>query len=329
MKTKKLLLLGIGGSSFFILLSIALMFLYPPVRGVEFTGGTSVSFSYDGVAELPTRFVLEEQIKDISESFILRSHEEDGYLLESVQISEEKRRELNTLLTASAGEGSVDVSSYTTIGPSISSELVRNSIVALFLGGFIIVLYIAYTFRFVSYPVSSWKYGAVAFIALLHDILIPSGVYSVLTTQTDARIDTLFVTALLAIIGYSINDTIVVFDRIRENLRSEREKGREAPFEETVRKSIMQSIPRSINTSLTTILALGAIYFIGGETTQWFSLIILIGVLVGTYSSLVFAPSILILLKRGGKRRKKEDEEETKEYRKAEKRLFDSLDNNS
>jgi preprotein translocase subunit SecF len=156
-----------------------------------------------------------------------------------------------------------------------------------------IVLFIAYAFRKVSEPISSWKYGIVAIIALLHDVIIPTGVFAVLGHFKGFEIDTLFITALLVVLGFSVHDTIVVFDRVRENLRHASAK---KPFDQIVGESISQTFTRSINTSLTTLLALVVLYFVGGPSTQHFSLALIIGIIAGTYSSVFIGSPLLVTI---------------------------------
>ena len=154
-----------------------------------------------------------------------------------------------------------------------------------------IVIYIAFVFRGVSRPLSSWKYGVVAIIALFHDIIIPAGLFAYLGYFHGVEIDTLFVTALLTILGFSVHDTIVVFDRIRERLNSSQVK---ESFENTVEWSIRSTMTRSINTSLTVLLVMAALFFLGGDTTKFFSLAILVGVFFGVYSSIFIASALLV-----------------------------------
>jgi len=161
-----------------------------------------------------------------------------------------------------------------------------------------IILFIALAFRKVSEPVSSWKYGVIAIIALLHDIIVPVGLFALLGVVVSAEIDVLFVMALLAILGYSVNDTIVVFDRVRENLRTNSELNKKEDFELTVGKSLNQTYTRSINTSLTTLFVLLTLFFLGAPVTQNFALVLLTGVIAGTYSSIFLATPLLVVAER-------------------------------
>lgn len=185
-----------------------------------------------------------------------------------------------------------------TIGPSISAHLKERAweiglavIVA-------IVLYIAYAFRKVSKPVSSWKFGITAIIALVHDVAIVIGVFALLGHFYGVEVNIPFVVALLTILGYSVNDTIVVFDRIRENLI----KLGYSKFEQTVNKGVNETLVRSLNTSVTTLLVLFALFFFGGETIKYFALALIVGAIAGTYSSIFLASPLLVVWERMGKK---------------------------
>jgi len=182
---------------------------------------------------------------------------------------------------------------FDSVGPVIGEELKSKSVTAMIILLAMIVFYVAWSFRRVSKPVASWKYGLLTIIAALHDVLIPLGVFAVLGKYAGYQIDTAFVAAMLTIMGYSINDTIVVFDRTRENLVTNRHS--DASFAEIVDKSVIQSFGRSINTSLTTLLVLVAIFFFGGDTTQSFVLALIIGIISGAYSSIFVASPLLVV----------------------------------
>ena len=156
------------------------------------------------------------------------------------------------------------------------------------------MLYIAWAFRKVSKPVTSWAYGVAVILILVHDLLVPAGFYAVLAHFTGAQIDTLFVVALLAILGYSVNDTIVIFDRVREHLAKNEKVGANQSFDEVVGRSITETLGRSINTSLTVVLALVALALFGSPVTLNFSLVLLAGVIAGTYSSILLAAPLLV-----------------------------------
>ena len=211
-----------------------------------------------------------------------------GYILRTKDLSEENRRGLIELLEtqATSMELTMTEERFNSVGPTIGEELKSKAWIAIVTVILAIIVFIAYVFRGVSEPVSSWRYGFIAIVALVHDIIIPAGVVSLLGLE----IDSLFVIALLAILGLSVNDTIVVFDRIRENIQNRISKD----FSETVGKSLEQTFTRSINTSITTLFVVLALFFIGPETTKDFALVLAIGLIAGTYSSIFLASPLLV-----------------------------------
>ena len=181
--------------------------------------------------------------------------------------------------------------SFQTIGPTISGETTINAFKSVVFASLLIVLYIAWSFREVPKPTSSVRFGICAIAALLHDVLVVVGIFSILGKIWGVEIDSLFITALLTVIGFSVHDTIVVFDRIRENLR--RTSG--VPFPKVVNESILQTLNRSLNTSLTVILVLFSLLLFGGDSIRWFIVALLVGVVSGTYSSIFNAAPLLVL----------------------------------
>ena len=181
---------------------------------------------------------------------------------------------------------------FDTIGPTIGKVLRTQSFVAIGLTAAGIVLYLSWAFRHVSKPVASWKYGVVAVSAFIHDVTIPVGVFAFLGHFYGVTIDSLFITALLTVMGFSVHDTIVIFDRIRENLAKLK---RPESYEATVNRSVNETIARSINTSLTVLIVLLAIFLFGGVTTRFFALALMIGIIFGTYSSIFVASPLLVI----------------------------------
>lgn len=182
------------------------------------------------------------------------------------------------------------ITSSETVGPVIGAETTRNALLSVAIASLAIILYIAYAFREIPKPYSSWKFGVAAVVALLHDVLVVVGIFSLLGHFAAVKIDSLFVTALLTIIGFSVHDTIVVFDRIRENLRKT-----PGSFTQIVNESILQTLGRSLMTSITVLLTLLALILFGGETIRWFVVALFIGVFSGTYSSIFNAAPLLVL----------------------------------
>ena len=213
-------------------------------------------------------------------------------------ITEDEHQALRVALLQAVG---TDIAErrFDTIGPTIGREMGQRSLIAIGLVILLIVSYIAFAFRKVSAPVASWKYGIVTVIALLHDVAIPAGFFALAGSLWGYEVDMLAVTAVLTILGFSVHDTIVVFDRVRENLR--RRSGE--PFPALVGQSIRETLVRSVNTSLTVALALAAVWLLGGESTRMFSITLIIGIIVGTYSSICIASPLLVTWRRWDERR--------------------------
>jgi preprotein translocase subunit SecF len=283
---------------------------------IDFTGGTLVEFHYDSAS---VQGALEkEQIESALHAlghtgFSLREAG-DGYLLRMKTISEEEFTALKDQALASGDAGALVVDRRATVGPSIGSELTKKAYTAIAVVSLLIIVYVAFAFRKKTEldeegrpvyreedeeekpPVSSWTYGGVAIFVLIHDMLIPLGFVAVFGASLGIEVDVLIVMALLTILGYSVNDTIVIFDRIRENLEKNATEGTEEAFAHTVGRSLSQTYTRSIYTSFTTLLVVGALFVLGGPTTTWFALVLALGVLVGTYSSLALAAPLLIAI---------------------------------
>ena len=268
--------------------------------GIDFTGGSLLEVKF--LQARPTVSEVQEKLTDLElGSLIVQPVGEDSMILRFQDTSEEKHQEilnrLNELVPNSnpsqEGNSEVEELRFDSVGPSIGQELKRKSIAAIIIVLIAIVLYIAWAFRKVSKPIASWKYGLTAVITLFHDVMIVVGVFAVLGKFAGMEINTAFVAAILTVLGYSVNDTIVVFDRIRENLpRSDED------FEGTVNISVNQTLRRSINTSITTLLVLLAVFFFGGPTIRDFVLALSIGVFIGTYSSIFLASPVLVVWER-------------------------------
>jgi len=217
-----------------------------------------------------------------------REIEVKGEGIENLEIKEVAISDAET--DSETGIKTIEELRFDSVGPSIGQELKRKSLYAIIAVLLAIVFYIAWVFRKVSKPVASWKYGLTAIFALFHDVMIVLGIFAVLGRFASMEINTAFVAAVLTVLGYSVNDTIVVFDRVRENLpRSDED------FEGTVNTSVNQTLTRSVNTSLTTLLILLSIFFFGGLTIRSFILALTIGVFIGTYSSIFLASPILVV----------------------------------
>ncbi len=273
-------------SGVLIIASIVAVFVYGLNWGIDFTGGSLLDVTFE-------QEVNNDQIKQVLNNVNVNGLVQasgDSYLIKMSPLSQDEHDMVIGALRDNLGE--LQENRFDSIGPVIGQELKDKSIEAIVLLLVLIVLYVAWAFRKVSEPVSSWKYGLLTIVAAMHDIIIPIGAFAVLGYFYGYEIDTAFVAALLTILGYSINDTIVIFDRTRENLISSRHSDEE--FASIVNRSVVQSFARSVNTSFTTLLVLLAIFFFGGKTTQPFVLALIIGIVSGTYSSIFLASPLLV-----------------------------------
>ena len=265
--------------------------------GVDFTGGTLLEVAFEKPVDKDTISTVIEE-KGIGVATVTPTAA-NTYLVRTKPLDEVGHKKVLNALKDKFGQA--DQVSIETIGPTIGAELLRKSIIALALASAAIVLYIAFAFRTVPKPVSSWRFGICAVIALLHDAFLVIGVFAILGRLMGVQVDSLFVTALLTIIGFSVHDTIVVFDRIRENMS----RGVGENFATTVNHSIMQTLGRSINTSLTVLLVLLALLLFGGAGIRWFTVALLVGVISGTYSSIFNASPLLVVWQEWSDKRSK------------------------
>lgn len=277
-------------SGIFIAAAVASLVVFGLKFGIEFTGGSTMELHFasaDG-GQRPSN----DQIADALGEFnlgevIVQPTGSSGVLLKFKGIDEDTHQKIlakiNTL-------SPVQEKSFQYIGPSIGRELKTKTIIAITAALMVITLYIAFAFRKVSRPVASWKYGITSLIALFHDILIPLGVFSLLGRFYNAEITVPIVAALLTILGFSVHDTIVIFDRIRENIFRRESQS----FAQTVDESLNQTLGRSITTTLTTVIVMAFVFFFGGQTLKWFSLTLIIGISAGAYSSIFIAGPLLV-----------------------------------
>jgi preprotein translocase subunit SecF len=256
--------------------------------GIDFTGGSLVEVSYP--ENVPELSVMESSLAEAGFSARIQPFGDAGYIIRTQDLSHEEHLSLLSAITFEDAEPNEE--RFNSIGPSLGKELKSKAIIAVVLVLVGIILFVAFAFRHVSKPVSSWNYGFVAIVALIHDVLIPVGVFVLLGREVDA----LFVVGMLSILGLSVNDTIVVFDRIRENLQNNTKDHKHEPFTETVGRSLRQTLVRSMNTSLTLIVVLVALFVFGPESTQNLALVLLIGSVAGTYSSIFLASPLLVSL---------------------------------
>jgi preprotein translocase subunit SecF len=271
--------------------SVGLLVAFGLKPGIDFTGGSLIQVQF--TEERPTVSQVQESLSTIPDlgGVQVQSTDNNAYIIKLKFISEDEHQEILRQLQTSFKTETNDIieDRVDTIGPAISSHLRSRAFTAAIAVIFAIVAYVAYAFRKVSGSVASWKYGVTAIIALLHDVIITMGVFAVLGTVLGVEVDIPFVVAILTIMGYSVNDTIVVFDRIRESQISSRNK----KFDEVVNEGVKSTLSRSVNTSLTTLLVLFALFFFGGESIHYFSLALIIGIALGTYSSIFLASPII------------------------------------
>lgn len=292
--THRTLFFGITGA--LIVASVLALAVFGLKFGTDFTGGTLAEATYDTVRPAPEAITDALHQAGLS-GFSLREAGERDYILRAGTLTPEQRAALPQLLSGGEQTGA-RITQLTEVGPTIGAELRNKSIVAIAVVLLCIMLFVAFAFRKVSEPVSSWIYGLIAIVTLMHDVIVPMGAFAVFGHLWGAQVDTLFVTALLTILGFSIHDTIVVFDRTRENLRIDQEKGRKEDFEHVAGRSLNQTIVRSINTSVTVVISLVALYVLGPATTKDFALTLLVGIVAGTYSSIALATPLLVTVER-------------------------------
>lgn len=271
-------------SAVFVLLAVLSVLVKGIHWGIDFTGGSAVQIEYVDI-ERPALSDVRTTLKDAGFGHVdVRPFGETGFMLQMQDLSTTTHAQIHAVL--SNGDPAVVMAPANFIGPSIGAELRSKALIAISIVVGAILLFMAYAFRESSEKVSSWKYGIVAIIALIHDIIIPTGIASFLGIE----IGSLFVIALLAILGLSISDTIVVFDRVRENARLKKN----GDFEKIVGKSLEQTFIRSINTSATVVFVLLTLYVFGPSSTKDFALILALGMAFGTYSSIFLASPLLV-----------------------------------
>lgn len=295
-KNKKIFL-GIG--LLLVIASLVSLFTLKLKVGIDFKGGSLTEVNY--AENTPATTDVQKKIDGLNfGTSLVQPIGDNGFSIKTKSLSETERQNLLSALTFD-GKLKPEEKSFTSIGPSVGHELKTKSIMSLVIVGIVMICFIAYAFRKVSKPVSSWKYGLITIVALFHDVILTAGVFTVISHFTGAEADTLFVVALLTVLGLSVNDTIVVFDRIRENLSN-----RIAPeFTTIVGKSLDQTIVRSINTSLSVIIVLFALFFVGPASTKIFALTLACGMFFGTYSSIFIASPLLTLVETNKKQKNK------------------------
>lgn len=296
-KYKKLFFV-VSGSM--MLASFIFMFVFGFNISTDFKGGTIVEVEYKDKA--PEKIELEKQINKLSLGGVsIRESGEKTFILRTKELSIQNQEDLKNSLKVNNFD--YEIKRFSSVGPLVGKELQSKALIAIVIVILITIIYIAFAFRGISKParpdgsirgVSSWVYGLIAILALIHDITIPTGVAVLLGKFGNMEIDALFITALLSLLGYSINDTIVIFDKIRENLHRNKERNNHESFENTVGRSLSETYERSINTSLTVFLVLVSLLIFGGSSIYYFILTLIVGTIAGAYSSIFLAGPMLV-----------------------------------
>lgn len=269
-----------------IFLALSLLVILPGL-GFLLAGGLKLGIDFTGGALLEYQFKNQVNVEELRQYGMVTPVGANDYIIRTKPLEGDQL--INLKQEFSQKFGDFEIRREENVGPVIGQELGRKAVTAVGVSCLMIILYITWSFRKVPKPTNSWRFGVAAIAALIHDVLIVLGVFAIFGYFWHIEIDTLFVTALLTVMGFSVHDTIVVFDRIRENLLKYHSK----KFEEIADISITQTLGRSLNTSLTVIFTLLALLLFGGETIRWFVVALLIGMVSGTYSSIFNATALL------------------------------------
>jgi len=271
-----------------VLIGVVSLATFGLKAGVEFSSGSMMTVSFEQKVD---QGELKEELTGLGyANVIIQSSGEGDFLIRLPELSGEAKTELEAGLTA--GFGTLEVTEFDAISPMVATETTRNAAIAVAIAAIGILLYITWAFHRMPNP---FHYGTCAIVALIHDILVALGAFSILGAILGWEINLMFITGILAVIGYSVNNTVVVFDRIRENLT----KDARSDFEVVVNNSLVETLSRSLNTSLTTLFVVLALLLFVGASIQNFAVVLLIGVIAGTYSSLCIAPQLLVVWKKG------------------------------
>jgi len=271
-------------SAIAIIVAIISLTVFKLQPGTDFAGGTSTTLHFTPQVEQDQ---LRQEFTNLGHPEAIIQRSGDDFFVRLKEISPQEREALTKSLETSLGS-EITVRDYNTVSPYIATETARNAGIAVIIAAVAMLLYIAWAFRRMPKP---FRWGTCAIIALIHNVLIVVGIFSILGQVANVEISAMFITGVLAVVGYSINNTVVVFDRIRENMT----KGISHDFAVTVNSSIIETLGRSLNTSLTTLCVILALFLFGGATIHHFILVLLVGLLAGTYSSLFIAGPLLVV----------------------------------
>jgi preprotein translocase subunit SecF len=263
------------------IISLATVGLKP---GIEFSSGSMLTVRFAAPVDYSD---FKQEVASLGYGSAIIQHTGAGdYLIRTKELSTEEKDQLKAGLAAKFGE--LSEAQFSSVSPQVASETINNAIIAVAVASIGILLYVTWAFRRMPRP---FRYGTCAVIALLHDAIVSLGIYSIIGAFLGWETNLMFITGILAIIGYSVNNTVVIFDRIRENLM----KGISADFETVVNNSLVETLSRSMNTSLTTIITVLAILLFVGSTIQNFAVVLLIGIIAGTFDSICVAPGLLVV----------------------------------
>jgi len=285
---------------FFNILSLLLflsaifsLFFFGLKFSIDFTGGSILEVDFE---ERPENPIIQEKLKDLNlGEIVVQPIGERGVILRMPETDEETHQKIISKLNEIS---KVEEKRFESIGPTVGKELRDKTVTLIIVSLVFLLIFIAIAFSKVSRPISSWQYGLISIITLSFDVTIAIGIFSLLGKLYNAQFNIPIVTALLTILGYTINDKVIVFDRIRENILKEQKK----TFEETINLSLNQTLTRSLSTGTCTLLVLFSLFFFGGETLKYFSLILIAGIIIGTYSSLFLATPLLVIWLKSKKR---------------------------
>ncbi len=288
-------------SAVLVVASVVLFIEPGPKFSIEFTGGTLMELKLPAEA---TKDELHAALDDFKEKektelgnysiTVINDQQGRSFLVRTAPLSNEQHVALMASLTGRWKD--LQELKYNTIGPSLSQSLKRNSVIALSVASAAIILYLAFAFRKMPRQLSPWKFGALAVLAFLHDVIITSGLFIVVGWFTSFEFDPLFVTALLTILAYSANDTVVIYDRIRDKFQSE--GGKATHLESIVNTALRECVTRTFNTVMAALIMLASIFFLGADSIRWFVLALMTGTLVGAYSSYFIAAPLLVYWKK-------------------------------
>ncbi|MEX1064258.1 MAG: protein translocase subunit SecF [Candidatus Paceibacterota bacterium] len=272
-------------------MAVVLVIVFGLRLGVDFKGGSVLEVSFDSAR--PSVQELNDTVREVAGvgDVNISPAGDTGALLRMGEIDEETHQAV--LQAVSAKYGEITENRFDSVGPTIGNELRGKSITAIIVLLLVVIIYIAIVFRKLSGVLSPWAMGFAAIAALIHDVIVPIGLFAYLGHYFGVEITAVFVAAALTILGYSIADSVVIFDRVRENILR---FGVKDKFAEVVHKSVLQTLVRSINTTLTTLIPLAAIFFFGGDSIKYFALALMVGIFSGSYSSIFIASPILVWL---------------------------------